>query len=292
MVNYYNNYLSDLATVTEPLHELMRKGVTWKWTTSCEAAFQTVKKKLCVAPLLMHFDMSLPIVVHCDASEYGVGAVLSHVLPDGSEKPVSFGSRTLTMAERNYATVEKEGLALVFAVKKFHQFLFGNKFCMFTDHKPLMGLFAENSPLPTRAAARVLRWALLLSAYNFVLKYREGVKNGNADGLSRLPLDVRSGEATQRMVSVALMELVKAPVTEQELRRATRRDPVLGVVLRGILEGGLEKEVGEHLKPFRTRSMELSTEAGVVLWGARVIVPKSLQEVVRKELHEVHPGLV
>ena len=292
MVNYYNNYLSGLSTLTEPLHALMRKEVPWKWTPACEAAFQVVKKKLCSAPLLVHFDLRKPIVVHCDASEYGVGVVLSHVLEDGSERPVSFGSRTLSLAERNYSTIEKEGLALVFAVQKFHQYLFGNhQFCMYTDHKPLLGLFGETSALPTRAAARVLRWALLLSAYNYVLKYREGSKNGNADALSRLPLHVRNGEASKKVVSVALMELVKSPVTEIDLRRKTHCDPVLGVVLRRILEGGLEELEGEEFKPFRHRVTELSTEAGVVLWGARVVVPRALQEKVLTELHEVHPGM-
>ena len=261
MVNYYNNYLGNLSTITEPLHALMRKEVPWKWSTECEAAFRAVKLKLSSAPLLVHFDMGKPIVVHCDASEYGVGVVLSHLMDDGSERPVSFGSRTLSLAERNYSTIEKEGLALVFAVQKFHQYLFGNRFCMYTDHKPLLGLFAETSALPTRAAARVMRWALLLSAYNFELKYREGSKNGNADGLSRLPLNVRNGEASQKIVSVALMELVKSPVTEVDLRQKTLRDPVLGVVLRRILEGGLEKLDGEEFKPFRHRAAELSTES-------------------------------
>jgi len=291
MVNYYNNYLGGLSTITEPMHALMRKEVAWRWSTECETAFQAVKQKLCSAPLLVHFDMKKPIVVHCDASEYGVGVVLSHTMDDGSERPVSFGSRTLSLAERNYSTIEKEGLALVFAVQKFHQYLFGNRFSMYTDHKPLLGLFAETSALPTRAAARVLRWALLLSAYNFELKYREGSKNGNADGLSRLPLNVRNGEVSQKVVSVALMELVKSPVTEVELRQKTLRDPVLGVVLRRILEGGLEKLEGEEYKPFRNRAVELSTEAGVVLWGARVVVPNALQEKVLTELHEVHPGI-
>jgi hypothetical protein len=291
MVNYYNNYVDGLATIAEPLHKLMRKGVVWKWTSACNEAFQQVKSMLTSAPLLTHFDLNLPIVVHCDASQYGLGVVLSHIMEDGSERPVSYGSRTLTLAERNYATVEKEGLALVFAVKKFHQYLFGNRFVMYTDHKPLLGLFAENCSLPARAAARVLRWAILLSAYDYVLKYREGTRNGNADGLSRLPLDMRTGEASQKVVSVALMELVSAPVTEAQLRRSTRTDAVLGVVLKRVLEGGLDREEGEMFKPYRSRCAELSTEGGVVLWGARVIIPETLQQKVLMELHEVHPGI-
>ena len=291
MVNYYNNYLDGLSTITEPLHALMRKEVAWKWSAECGAAFLEVKKMLCSAPLLVHFDLRKLVVVHCDASEYGLGVVLSHIMKDGSERPVSFGSRTLSLAERNYSTIEKEGLALVFAVQKFHQYLYGNRFCMYTDHKPLLGLFAETAALPTRAASRVIRWALLLSAYNFELKYREGSKNGNADCLSRLPLSMRNGEASQRVVSVALMELVKSPVTEVDLRQKTLCDPVLEVVLRSILEGGLEKREGEEFKPFRNRVAELSTEAGVVLWGARVVIPRALQETVLTELHEVHPGM-
>ena len=94
-----------------------------------------------------------------------------------------------------------------------------------------------------------------------------------ADGLSRLPLDMRTGEASQKIVSVALMELVSAPVTEDQLRRSTRTDAVLGVVLKRVLEGGLEMDEGELFKPYRSRGVELSTEGGVVLWGARVIIP-------------------
>ena len=291
MVNYYNMYMQGMATLTEPLHNLLRKDVSWVWSTACDAAFQKIKRMLCEAPLLTHFDMSRPIVVHCDASQYGVRAVLSHVMEDGAEKPVSFASRSLSSAERNYATVEKEGLALVYAVRKFHQFLFGNKFTMFTDHKPLLGLFAENRPLPARAAARVLRWALLLAAYDYELKYREGASNGNADLLSRLPLDARTGEVSQKVVSVAMMELVKSPVTETELRQHTRNDPVLSVVLQRILEGGLERETDECYRSYKARGQELTTECGCVLWGSRVVVPGSLRTKVLEQLHDVHPGM-
>jgi len=266
MVNYYNMYLPDMATTTEPLHNLLRKDVVWKWEDRCDAAFRKVKKLLCEAPVLVLFDMSKPIVVHTDASAYGIGAVLSHIMEDGLEKPVCYASRSLSAAERNYATVEKEGLALVYAVRKFHQFLFGNKFTMVTDHKPLLGLFAGDSPLPARAASRVLRWALLLSAYNYELQYREGSRNGNADALSRLPLDARTGEFSQKVVSVAMMEMVKSPVTEAEVRRNTRTDPVLSVVLQRIMEGGLDRETDEPFKPYRRKMSELTTNNGCVIW--------------------------
>jgi len=294
MANYYNMYFPEMATLTEPLHHLLRKGVVWKWSPECEKVFRQVKQQLCEAPLLVLFDMKRPIVVHCDASNYGVGAVLSHIMEDGSEKPVCYASRTLSSAERNYATVEKEGLALVFAVRKFHQFLFGlgNKFTMITDHKPLLGLFSESSALPVRAATRVLRWALLLSAYNYELRYREGGQNGNADALSRLPLDARTEDFSQQVVSVAMMEMVKAPVTESEVRRCTQTDPVLSIVLQRILGGGLDRETEEQFKPYRRKASELTTEGGCVLWGTRVVMPARLRSRVLEELHDVHPGVV
>ena len=291
MVNYYNMYLPKLATVTEPLHHLLRKHVRWKWDDKCNEAFEKVKEMLCTAPLLAHFDPVKPILVQVDASSFGLGAILSHVDEGGKEYPVYYASRTLSAPERNYPQIEKEGLAIVYAVKKFHQFLYGNKFYLYTDHKPLLGLFSETSSLPARSATRVLRWAILLSSYNYELKFRPGMQNGNADMLSRLPMLSKNGELSEKVRSVSMMELVRSPVTEKEVRMETLNDSELYEVLKKVMDGGLLQKMNGVLRPYVLRAPELTTEKGCVLWGRRVVVPSSLRKKVINELHEVHPGM-
>ena len=292
MINYYQNYLPALSTIAEPIHRLLRKSVEWNWGGNQKDAFKTVKKMLSEAPLLVHYDPEKEKVVHTDASPYGLGCVLSHVYDDGTERPVSYASRSLSVSERNYGHIEKEGLALVFAVKKLHHYLYGYKFTMYTDHKPLLGLFGENRPIPDRSAARIARWALLLSGYDYKLHYRQGVLNGNADALSRLPLQSQDDEVSQEMISVHMMELVSAPVTEKEVSAETIADPVLSKVIKRVVEGW-ESDISknEDMKPYWTRKEELTVEGGCLLWGGRVVIPESLRESVLLELHDVHPGI-
>ena len=99
--------------------------------------------------MLVHYDPDFPLKLDCDASAYGVGTVLSHVFPDGTEKPIAYTSRTLTKSEKGYAQLEKEALSLIFRVKKFHQFLYGHKFTLVTDHKPLTTILGPKKGLPT-----------------------------------------------------------------------------------------------------------------------------------------------
>ena len=116
-----------------------------------------MKKILDETNFLTHYDPEKPLFLACDASPYGLRDVLSHQIPDGSQKPITFASRTLSKAERNYLQIEKEALAIVYAVKKFHQYLFGRHFLLYTDHKPLLGLLSEQKGTPSMAAARIQR---------------------------------------------------------------------------------------------------------------------------------------
>ena len=133
--------------------------------------------------VLVH-DMNLPERLACDASSYGLSAVISHVMHNGEERPIDYASRTLSASEKNYAQIEKEALSF----KKFHIYLYGCKFTLITDHKPLTAILGPKTSIPTLAAARMQRWALILSAHPYeIYEYRSSSQHANADALSRLP---------------------------------------------------------------------------------------------------------
>ena len=145
-----------------------------------------MKQQLSAEPVLAHYNSTLPLKLACDASPYWVGAVISHIMPSGEEKPIVYGSRTLSKAERNYAQVEKEALVIIFGIKKFHQYVYSRKFLLVTDHKPLTTIL---SPKAALAAARLQRWAIMLSPYNYEIEFRPTKQHANADTLSRLPIE-------------------------------------------------------------------------------------------------------
>ena len=124
MVNYYGKFLPNIATLLAPLYRLLRKETAWQWGKEQRHAFEEVKKLLKSPNLLIHFDGDKPLVLACDASPYGVGAVLSHHLEDGTEKPIAFVSRTLAPVEKNYSHLDKEALVIIFGIKHFHQYIY------------------------------------------------------------------------------------------------------------------------------------------------------------------------
>ena len=165
LVTFYSKFVPNLATIAAPIYQLTRKNVPFDWNEECQKAFQSLKQELISNRFLTYFNPKLPLIVSCDASPVGLGAVLAHKLPSGEEKPIAYASRTLSNSERNYSQIDKESLAIIFAVKHFHFFLYGkDRFTIYTDHKPLISLFGEHAKLPTLVAARLQRWALTLSA--------------------------------------------------------------------------------------------------------------------------------
>ena len=291
LVNYYGKFLSNLATTLQPLNSLLQKDRKWKWTSDCSHAFQLAKDMLTTSKVLVHYDPSLPMKMAADASAYGVGAVISHVLPDGTERPIAFASRTLTSSERNYAQLEKEALALIFGVKRFHKYLYGRRFTMVTDHKPLTAILGPKKGIPSLAAARLQRWAILLTGYSYEVEFKPTQNHCNADGLSRLPLPTEKDVDYANEASISNVYQIEAlPVTAQSVQQSTRKDLILSKVLYHTKRGWPQQVPKTAMKPFFNRRHELSVEDECLLWGMRVIIPKSLQAAILQELHCDHPG--
>ena len=149
MINYYGKFIPNLSTLLHPLHNLLKANQPWKWSAECQQVFQKVKHCLTQAPVLVHHNPDLPLVLAADASAYGLGAVISHRWADGTEKPIAFASRTLNSSERNYPQVEKEALGLVFGIKKYHEYVYGRRFTLITDHQPLTAILGPKRGIPT-----------------------------------------------------------------------------------------------------------------------------------------------
>ena len=177
-----------MSTIAKPLYKLLEKNRQWNWNTEEQKAFDTLKLKLINAPVLCLYGLMLALILACDASYYGLGAVISHSYPDGSEKPIAFASRTLNSHEVNYSQVDKEGAAVIFGVKKFHQYLLGRRFTIVTDNMAIKRIFNTHRAVSVLAAARITRWSLLLNQYDYKIESKATKNHGNADMLSRLPV--------------------------------------------------------------------------------------------------------
>ena len=292
MINYYNHYLPQLSMVLNPLLRLLKKGTKWSWGKPQDEAFQKSKGMLQSSAVLVHYDASKELILSCDASPYGVGAVLSHQMADGKERPIAFASRTLTPAEKNYSQLDKEALSVIFGVKKFHQYVYGRHFVLCTDHKPLVSLLNEHKLVPHMSSPRMQRWALTLSAYEYTIRHRAGKENQAADALSRLPVQTKRFQVPLPGETVCLIETMNSKIIHAEtVKQMTRKDPTLSMVLRFVQIGWPNTCPTDAVKPFYKRKAELSVQDECILWGQRVVLPPQTRRYALQMLHQTHPGI-
>jgi hypothetical protein len=234
-----------------PLYKLLHKSVEWNWTSEAQTAHDTLKQALISAPILRFPDLSLPFILHTDAAQTGVGAILSQVDPSTSNlHPIAYASRSLTTPERNYSITEFEGLAVVWAVKKFAHYLRGAKFMVVTDHQALQFLHKTSD-----LRGRLARWSLTLLEYDFDLVYRPGRLNSAPDALSRNPL-----------TSINLLFLLTAP----DLHQAQQNDSFCAKILQ---DGPI---------------VPYSIQSNVLFYNKTPVLPESLQPELFNLLHQ-HP---
>ena len=230
MATYLSRFAPNMGTDMIPLHvhELTKKGSTWNWGDEHNTAFQKIKDKIVSAPILKFYDSTGDLTLENNASEHGLGLVLLQ-----AGRPVAFASRRLTDSEMRYAQIEKEMLAVGFGLIKFHQYTFGRRLCVFTDHKPLVPLM--NKPL-ARAPRRIQNMMLKIQDYDFELIYRPGRELVLSDTLSRAPLS--TGNEVESYVKVN--NLSYHPISTErlsELRKATDEDSTFSMLRDTIKRG-------------------------------------------------------
>ncbi|GJU34229.1 reverse transcriptase domain-containing protein [Tanacetum coccineum] len=177
---FYRRFIKDFSKISRPMTHLLEKNTPFIFSEDCILAFQTLKKKLTEAPILIAPNWDQPFEIMCDASDYAIGAVLGQRI-EKHFRPIHYASKTMTEAETNYTTTEKEMLAVVYAFEKFRSYLIMNKSVVYTDHSALKYLFNKKD-----AKARLLRWVLLLQEFDFSVIDTKGAENYAADHLSRL----------------------------------------------------------------------------------------------------------
>jgi hypothetical protein len=182
LCGYYRRFVAKFADIARPLYRLTEKDQDFSWPEEAQLAFQRLKDMLCNAPILAYPDISRPFTLDCDASNEGLGAVLSQVGDDGSERPVAYHARAFSKTEKRYCVTRRELLACVGSIKHFHHYLMGAPFVVRTDHNSLTWLchFRELD-------GQLARWLEALAQYDFRIIHRQGKQHGNADGLSRRP---------------------------------------------------------------------------------------------------------
>jgi len=181
LATYYRRFVKDFAKIARPLYRLTEQGRQFRWTIECESAFATVKNRLTNTPILTFPDYSKEFTLDTDASQEGIGAVLSQE-QDGQERVVAYASRTLSKAERKYCVTRKELLAAVTFISHFRPYLLGRPFRLRTDHGSLVWLQNFREP-----EGQLARWLEKLQEYEFTIVHRSGSHHGNADALSRRP---------------------------------------------------------------------------------------------------------
>lgn len=218
LLGYYRKFINNFANLTKPLTNCLRKGNKVELNSTYVKCFEQCKDLLCNDPILQYPDFERPFNLTTDASNFALGAILSQG-PIGSDLPVCFASRTLSETEQRYSTIEKELLAIVWATKYFRPYLYGNKFKIITDHKPLTWLFSLKEP-----NSKLVRWRLKLEEFDYEIVYKKGLQNTNADALSRAEIYVSETSNSQDTVHSGEENLGDGiPISERSLNEFSIR---------------------------------------------------------------------
>ena len=289
MITYLSKFAPQLSETTKPLRDLLKDDVDFSWDKIQQSALDQIKKVLTNEPVLAYYDPSKPVTLQVDSSKFGCGAT---IFQDG--KPVAYASKSLNETEQNYAQIEKELYAIVFGCTRFHQFIYGRKTLVESDHKPLEIIFKKSL---TNAPPRLQRMLLQLQKYDIIVKFKSGKKIPVADTLSRKFLPADPNEILIEDLDVQIHSIIKnLPVSDQkitELRTESNKDNDLLILKEYAQRGWPDKkqDCNPSVQAYWTFREEISCVDGILLKGDRIIVPKTLKESMLDKLHSAHFGV-
>ena len=287
LVNYCARFIPNLATVSEPLRMLTRKSVPWKWESEQSTAFKELKDLLTSAKVMVYYKPSAESRLMVDASPYGLGAIFEQRQDNGEFRTVAYASRTLNDVERRYSQTEREALGVLWACQHFETYLYGTKFSVVTDHKPLVHMFKPKHNPP----ARIQRWLMKLQPFTFDVIYIPGPENA-ADMLSRsrIESELEHEHDTEEYIRFVMEHAVPVALTIEDIKKSSANDEVLSKVREFIQSGKWEKT--RTFNPYYNIRNELTVQGEVVLKHTRIVIPQTLRGRILELAHESHQGIV
>lgn len=295
--SYYNSLIPNLSTRSRPLRDML-VNKSFNWTPEVEESYQDIKNALISPQVLMPYDPSLPLILATDASSSGLGAVLSHQLEDGQERPIAYASRTMNSTEKKYPQIDKEALAIVWAVQKFFFYLYARHFTLYTDNKPLSQILHPEKSLPILCISRMANYADYLSHFNFDVKFKPTKLNANADYCSRVPLPfkVNSVNTSRNQAEETeydsfdhfiINQVQQLPIRAEIIAREVAKDPHLGSILRLLHSGQDLRRNG-----FKSPEAEYKLASNCLVFEHRIVVPPKFRKDILRDLHAAHLGIV
>ena len=287
LCQYYAKFIPRYSEIISPMNDLRSKSVPFTWSERQQQAFDRIKTMLTNEPVLKHFDTKEISTLTCDASQNSIAAVLSQ-----NDHPVMYISRKLTQCESQYSNIEREALAIVWAVERCKQFLMGAKFRINTDHQPLEYILNPRRELPRVVSSRLLRWALRLMEFDFEILYIPGKKIPHVDALSRLSTENEINEVNESCyLDINICESGTSLLSTAEMKLSTVRDSMAQDVIKRVKDDRWSG-CSSLIKPFKNAKGHLSIVNDIIMFDDRFYVPEDLRRKAIKSAHSTaHPGI-
>ena len=286
--NYLGRFIANLSAKTFELRKLMKKSMEFRWTEQHTKILEELKKCVLSAPNLQYFDPQKEITIECDASKKGLGACL---LQDG--QPVDFASRSLTDAETRYSNIEREMLAVTWAVLHYRQYVYGQTFTVQNDQEPLEPIFKKDlHSIPARLQRMVMR----LQGYDMSIVYKKGQEMYVPDCLSRcIPkASPKQPPIFSDVMAAGIFEVNTTTESDvQKIRRETQKDPALSELMKLVQFGWPEQknQLPDQVVAYWNYRYDLAILDGLLIRGNKIVIPQSMRAHTLKKLHKVHQGV-